>query len=83
MTVMLSTNGNKAASEFSGIKPSKRRKIGAGATVKAIKPTVIAPRFLPSFLETTGATKNASKADMTTLSEIRPICSVVNSHCAK
>ena len=52
--------------------------MGAGATVKAIKPTVIAPRFLPSFLEIIGAMKNASKADITTLREISPICSVVN-----
>ena len=79
MTVMLSTNGNNEGSELSGIKPSNRRRMGAGATVKAIKPTVMAPRFLPNFLETTGAIKNASTADMTTLREMRPICSVVNS----
>ena len=75
--MMLSTRGNKTGSPFSGISPSSRKNIGAGATVKAIKPIVIAPRFLPSRFEMTGEMKNAINAEITTLREIKPICSVV------
>ena len=59
--------------------PSKRKSMGAGATVNAIRPMVIAPRFLPRRREIAGDIKNAMRAEITTLKEIKLICSVENS----
>ena len=67
-TVIIKISGNSIGSELSGMSPIKRRRIGAGETVNASKPTVIAPRFLPSRREIAGEIMNANTAEITTLS---------------
>lgn len=70
--VMINISGNRRGSPLSGIKPNSRSVIVAGKMVKAKRPTVMAARFLPNFLEMTGVTINAITAESATDREICP-----------
>ena len=55
---------NRNGSPFGGNTPSRRRNTINGAMVKASRPMMIAPRFLPSTFPAIGAITTAMIAEM-------------------